>query len=99
MNIQPINDNIVVKLPEMEKEIKSQGGLVLPQPSLGQPKQDRGIVVAIGDGRITSSGELVAMKVDVNDEIIFNRFAGTEMIIGEEKYLIIKECDVLAKIK
>lgn len=99
MMIQPINDNIVVKLPEVEKEVKSKGGIIIAGANQGQTRSDRGTVVAIGDGRITANGELVKLNVAAGEEIIFNRFAGTEITVGEERFLIIKECDILAKIK
>lgn len=99
MMIQPINDNIVVKLPEVEKEIKTNSGIVIASSAQGQPRPDRGEVVAVGEGRITSNGDLVKLNVTGGDQILFNRFAGTEIAIGEERFLIIKECDILAKIK
>lgn len=99
MMIQPINDNIVVKLPEVEKEQKTQSGLLIAQSAQGQPRSDRGEIVAVGDGRITANGELIKLNVQEGDQILFNRFAGTEIHIGENKYLIIKECDILAKLK
>lgn len=99
MMIQPIADNIVVKLPEVESELKTNSGIVIASSAQGQPKSDRGIVVAVGDGRITWNGDLVRMNVTTGDQILFNRFAGTEIVIGEERFLIIKECDILAKIK
>ena len=65
----------------------------------GQAKSDRGTVVAVGKGRITSDGKLIALTVEEGDEIIFNRFAGTEIMQGENKFLIIKESDILARVK
>ena len=98
MILEAINDNVIVKLPEMEKEIKSKTGIILGQ-NKGQAKSDRGTVVAVGKGRITSDGKLIALTVEEGDEIIFNRFAGTEIIQGENKFLIIKESDILARVK
>ena len=98
MILEAINDNVIVKLPEMEKEIKSKTGIILGQNN-GHAKSDRGTVVAVGKGRITSDGKLIALTVEEGDEIIFNRFAGTEIIQGENKFLIIKESDILARVK
>ena len=99
MMIQPINDNIVIKLPEVEIEQKTTSGILIANAAQGQPRPDRGEVVAVGEGRITSNGDLVKLTVQTGDQILFNKFAGTEIHIGEDKFLIIKECDILAKLK
>lgn len=98
MILQPINDNVVIKLPKVESEIKSNSGIVLGTNN-GQAKPDRGTVVAVGEGRITADGKLIELKVKARDEVIFNRFAGTEIVQGEDKYLILKENDILVKVK
>ena len=98
MILEAINDNVIVKLPIMEKEIKSKTGIILGQNSEAT-KSDRGTIVAVGKGRITSDGKLIELTVKEGDQIIFNRFAGTEIIQGEEKFLIIKESDILARVK
>lgn len=98
MILEAINDNVIVKLPVMEKEIKSKTGIILGQNNEAA-KSDRGTVVAVGKGRITSDGKLIELTIKEGDNIIFNRFAGTEIIQGEEKFLIIKESDILARVK
>lgn len=98
MKLQPINDNIVIKLPKEEKEQVTKSGIVIASTA-GPVRSDRGEVVAVGEGRITANGELIALKVKEGDQVIFNRFAGTEMQVGEDKYLIVKESDILVKIK
>ena len=97
--LQPINDNIVIKLPEVEKEQKTTSGIVLAQSGQGQVKPDRGVIVAVGSGRVTADGTLIELNVQAGDYVIFNRFAGTELLVEEDRYLIVKECDILAKIK
>lgn len=98
MKLQPINDNIVIKLPKEEKEQVTKSGIVIASTA-GPVRSDRGEVVAVGEGRVTANGELIALKVKEGDQVIFNRFAGTEMQVGEDKYLIVKESDILVKIK
>ena len=98
MILEAINDNVIVKLPQLENEIKSNAGIILGKND-GAAKPDRGEVVAVGKGRITSDGKLIELTVKEGDNIIFNRFAGTEIIQGEEKFLIIKESDILARVK
>lgn len=99
MILQPINDNIVVELPEVEKEEKTQGGIYIPTSGQQQIRSDRGEVVAVGEGRITADGKLIPLRVKEGNTILFNKFAGTEIAIGEKRYLIIKECDILAIVK
>lgn len=98
MILEPINDNIVIKVPVQEKEIKTSSGIFLGT-NTGQSKPDRGEVIAVGKGRITADGKLIELNVKVGDQVIYNRFAGTEIIQGEEKFLIIKENDILVKVK
>lgn len=96
--ITPINDNVIIKVEKIEDTIVSGGGIVIAQNN-GQAKPDKGEIVAVGTGRITLNGETIPMKVKSGDKIIFNRFAGTEVVVEGEVYLIIKEADILARIK
>jgi chaperonin GroES len=98
MILEPINDNIVIKMPIQEKEIKTASGIYVGTNS-GQSKPDRGEVVAVGKGRITADGKLIELNVKPGDQVIYNRFAGTEITQGDEKFLIIKENDILVKVK
>lgn len=98
MILEAINDNVIVKLPAVEKEIKSKAGIILGQNNEAA-KPDRGLIVAVGKGRYTSDGKLIPLNVKEGDNIIYNRFAGTEIIQGEDKFLIIKESDILARVK
>lgn len=100
MILEAINDNVIIKLENIiDKDIKSKSGIILGQTNKELTKPDRGIVVAVGKGRYSSDGKLIELTVKEGDNIIYNRFAGTEIIQGEEKYLIIKESDILARIK
>lgn len=98
MILEPINDNIVVKVPAQKKELTTGSGIYLGT-NTGQSKPDRGEVVAVGKGRITADGKLIELNVKPGDQIIYNRFAGTEIMQGEETFLIIKENDILVKVK
>ena len=98
MILEPINDNIVIKMPVQEKEIKTASGIYVGTNS-AQSKPDRGEVIAVGKGRITADGKLIELNVQVGDQVIYNRFAGTEITQGDEKFLIIKENDILVKVK
>ena len=95
--ITPINDNVIIKVEKLEEQIVSAGGIVIAQNN-GQAKPDKGEVMAVGSGRTTLNGEVIPMKIKSGDKIIFNRFAGTEVVVEGDLFLIIKEADILAKL-
>lgn len=98
MILEPINDNVVIKLPVVEKNLKTESGIMVGTNN-PNAKSDRGIVVAVGEGRITLNGDIIPLKIKANDEVIFNRFAGTEIVQGDDRFLVIKESDILVKVK
>lgn len=98
MILQPINDNIILRLPKEEKEITSASGIFLGSNN-GQAKPDQGEVVAVGEGRLTANGEIIPLTVKEGQRVIFNKFAGSEIYVGEDKYLILKETDILVIVK
>jgi chaperonin GroES len=93
--IVPINEHIVVKLEESEE--KTKGGIVLPDTAKEKPQ--KGKVVAAGSGRVLDNGQRLPLEVKAGDIIIFSKYAGTELKLDDEKYLIISESDVLAILK
>lgn len=99
MIIMPTSDNIIIKLQVEEKEKVTASGILVVGNQQGPAKPDRGEVVAVGKGRVLNSGELIASEVKEGDQVIFNRFAGTEVNTSEDKFLIIKENDILAIVK
>ena len=102
MILQPTRDNIVLLLPKQEakKEEKTSSGIILMANKTEQnTRKDIADVVAVGEGRRLNNGELLSMSVKAGDKILFNKYAGTEVMIEDNTYLIIKECDVLAIIK
>ena len=92
INIQPLNDKIVVK--RVEAEAKTKGGIVLPDAAKEKPKEV--IVVALGAGKLLESGERAEFQVKEKDRVIFSSYAGTEVKVDDEEYLIMNEDDVLA---
>jgi chaperonin GroES len=90
--ITPLGDRVVVKALELEE--KTRGGIVLPDTAKEKPQE--GEVVAVGDGRVLDSGESVAVAVEPGQRILFAKYAGTEVKLGEEELLILSEKDVLA---
>jgi len=94
MNIKPLGDRIVIKV--LEKEEKTKGGIVLPDTAKEKPQ--KGEVLAVGSGEIID-GKKVPLEVKVGDKIIFSKYAGTEVKIDNEEYLILRQSDVLAIIE
>ncbi len=93
--IKPLGDRILIK--RLEAEGKTAGGIVLPDTAKEKPKQ--GKVVTLGEGRETKSGETVPFQVKKGNIVLFGSFAGTEVTIDGEEYLLISEDEILAIIK
>ena len=100
MRLQPVGDNIILKIEIKKKEEKTQGGLIVLNEGTEQSlRTDIAEVIAIGEGRVLNDGRVLAPSVSVGDKVIYNKFAGTEVNVDGEKYLILKETDILVKIK
>lgn len=95
MKLKPIGDRVVVKV--LEQEEKTKGGIVLPDTAKEKPQQ--GKVVAVGTGRILDNGQKVPLEIKEGDTVIFAKYAGTEVNIEGEEYLILSERDVLAVVE
>src|ERR1700704_5885304 len=92
MKVVPINDKIVVK--RTEAEDKTAGGIVLPDAAKEKPKQ--GKVLSLGDGKLLDTGKRAAFQVKEGDRILFTSYAGNEVTLDGEEYLIMTEEDILA---
>lgn len=92
MKLKPLGDRVVVKT--VEHEEMSRGGIVLPDSAKEKPFE--GVVVAVGDGRITDDGKRQKMEVKVKDKVVYSKYSGTEIKIEDEEYLILSERDILA---
>lgn len=95
LNIKPLSDKVIVK--RVEAEEVTAGGIVLPDTAKEKPK--RGIVRAVGQGRLLDNGRRSTPAVKVNDEVIFTSYAGSEVKIDAEEYLIMDESDILGVIE
>ncbi|MFZ8860763.1 MAG: co-chaperone GroES [Thermocrinis sp.] len=91
--LKPLYDKIVVKRQE-EQEQRTASGIIIPDTAKEKPQI--GEVVAVGEGKRLNNGEIVPLKVKVGDKVIFNKYAGTEVELDGEKYLIMSEDEVLA---
>lgn len=95
MKIQPLADKLVVKVVEVTEE-KTKSGLYVPDTAKEKPQE--GEVLAVGPGAINDKGERLPMYVAVGDKVIFSKYAGTEIKLDGEEYLIMSERDILAKL-
>ncbi len=89
--IKPLGDRLLVK--QVEAEEKTSGGIIIPDTAKEKPKE--GIVKAVGQGNSLENGKIQPMNVKVGDRILFTSYGGTEVKIGGEEYLIMKEDDVM----
>ncbi len=93
--IRPLGDRVLVK--RVEAEEKTKGGIVLPDSAKEKPKE--GIVVAVGEGKLLDSGQRSKIQLKVDDRVLFTSYAGTEVKLGGDEFLIMGEDDVLAVIE
>ena len=92
MNIKPLADRVVVKPQEAEETTAS--GIILPDTAKEKPQM--GEVVAVGPGKVSDSGNTVAMTVNVGDNVLYGKYSGTEITIESDDVLIMRESDILA---
>ena len=92
LNINPLGDRIVVK--PMEAEETTKGGIILPDTAKEKPVE--GTIVAAGPGRKSDDGKIVELEVKVGDKVLYGKYGGTEVTIGGEEYLIMRESDIFA---
>ena len=92
MAIQPLGDRVLVKA--LESEEKTKGGIVLPD--IAKERPSKGEIIAVGTGKVFEDGSRKLLSVKVGDKIIFGKYAGTEVKIKDQEYLILREEDVLA---
>ena len=93
--IKPINDKVLVK--RLEAESKTAGGIVLPDNAKEKPRE--GKVIALGSGRIGKDGKRIDFQVKEGDRVIFSSYAGTEVKVSGDEFLILGEDDILAIVK
>ncbi len=91
INIRPLHDRILVR--RMKEDEKTAGGIIIPDTAKEKPQ--RGEVVAAGNGRVTDDGKTRPMEVKIGDKVLFSKYAGTDLKLGTEEFLMITESDVL----
>ena len=91
MKIKPLGDRVVVK--PLEALEKSKGGIIVPDTAKEKPQE--GKVVAVGKGRVTDDGKVIAAEVKVNDKVLYGKYSGTEITVDREEYVVLHESDIL----
>jgi chaperonin GroES len=94
MDLKPLGDRLIVEA--LEEEEMTVSGIVLPDTAKEKPQ--RGRVLAVGPGPRDEDGNYIKMELEPGDEIIFSKYGGTDIKLGTEDYLILRESDVLAKV-
>jgi len=95
MNLRPMHDRIIVK--RLEEEAKTAGGIFIPETAKEKPQ--RGQVVAVGKGKVTEDGKVLPLDVKKGDNVLFGKYAGTEVKIDGDEYLIMREDDILGVVE
>lgn len=90
--LRPLRDRVVLK--PSEEEEKTPGGIVLPDTAKKKPQE--GEVIAVGTGKILDDGTRVPLNVKVGDRVVYSKYAGTEIRLGDQEYLIIDEDSIYA---
>jgi len=94
MKLRPLQDRILVQ--RIEEETTTKGGIIIPDTAKEKPAE--GKIVAVGNGKVGEDGKRIALEVQEGDRILFGKYAGTEVKIEGEEYLIMREDDVLGVI-
>jgi chaperonin GroES len=92
-SIQPLDDRIVIEV--LEAEERTAGGIVLPDTAKEKPQ--RGKVTAVGSGRLLKSGKRAPIGLKVGDQILFGKYAGTEVTVNDVEFKILRENEILAR--
>lgn len=95
MKIKPLADRVLVR--RMEEEEVKKGGIIIPDTAKEKPQ--KGEVLAVGPGKVDENGKRIPLEVKVGDRILFSKYAGNEVKMEDEEYLIMREDDILAIIE
>ena len=95
MKLRPLQDRILVK--RIEEEEKTAGGIFIPDTAKEKPQ--RGEIVAVGNGKKTEDGKVIPIDLKVGDKVLFGKYAGTDIKVEGQDYLIMREDDILGVIE
>ena len=94
LKLRPLDDRVVVEASEAEEV--TAGGIVLPDAA--QEKPQRGMIVAVGPGRLLDSGSRGDLSVTIGDEVIYGKYGGSDIEVDGDEFKILRESDILAKV-
>lgn len=94
VKVRPLHDRILVR--RMPEEEKTAGGIIIPDTAKEKPQ--RGEIVATGKGRVTEDGKTLPLEVKVGDKVLFGKYSGTELKLGNTEFLMMREEDILGVI-
>ncbi|MFA5109894.1 MAG: co-chaperone GroES [Desulfobaccales bacterium] len=92
MNVKPLNDRVLVK--RIEEAQVTKGGIVIPDAAKEKPIE--GKIIAVGPGKMSEQGQRMTLQVKEGDRVLFGKYAGTEIKVDGEEYLMMREEDILA---
>ncbi len=95
MNIRPLHDRVVVRRVEEEKTTAS--GLIIPDSATEKPSE--GEIIAVGKGKTSDNGSIIALDVKIGDKVLFGQYAGTEIKVDGETLLVMREGDIVAVVE
>lgn len=95
VKIQPLGDRVLVKQVEEKEQIR--GGIIIPDAA--KEKSQEAEVIAVGSGKLGNDGKRIAFEVKVGDKVLISKYGGTEVAMGDEKYLLLREEDIVAILK
>jgi chaperonin GroES len=95
LNIRPLHDRVIVK--RVEEEKTSAGGIVIPDSATEKPS--RGEILAVGNGTALDNGDVRALEVKVGDTVLFGKYSGTEVKMGIDEVLVMREEDIMGIIE
>ena len=95
MKIRPLHDRVVVD--RLDEEDTSKGGIVIP--STAKEKPSRGKVIAVGAGKPLDNGQVRSLEVRVGEQVLFGKYAGTEVKVGDNEYVVMREDDIMGVIQ
>ena len=95
MNIRPLHDRIIVE--RLEEETTTAAGIIIPDSAKEKPQQ--GKVIAVGKGKVTEDGKVLPLDVKEGDTVLFGKYAGTEVKLDGNEYLMMREDDILGVVE
>ena len=95
MKIRPLHDRVLVK--RLDEEDKTKGGIIIPDSAKEKPIM--GKIVSVGKGKVRDDGTVAPLDVKKGDKILFSKYGGTDVKVGDEEYLILREDDILGVVE